>query len=280
MKMFKHQSVSCDSLRRSSFKTKLKYNHNLVENVTYGELLNRLRIGCMTDEDVKTLNGRLINKDGSRADMTQIVDYFLRLEEEERRSANSSGKFTQTVCLFPTCDLVDEFNSRIISQLNFDVVEIEAILPDDENRPGFKKRKPAKKVTATTGTKKRRTRETAGLHLTLRLAVGCRVMLRRNLNQALGLINGAIGTVKEFRYVHNNMVSSVVVDFESINQMGIRIDRVKADYEISRNLFIKMSQLPLSLSYGLTIHKSQMSLFYLFYTIFVLNMLCELHLNR
>uniref|UniRef100_A0A1X7VAN6 DNA helicase Pif1-like 2B domain-containing protein n=1 Tax=Amphimedon queenslandica TaxID=400682 RepID=A0A1X7VAN6_AMPQE len=36
---------------------------------------------------------------------------------------------------------------------------------------------------------------TTGLETVLSLAVGCRVMLRRNIDVTVGLVNGAIGTV-------------------------------------------------------------------------------------
>ena len=36
---------------------------------------------------------------------------------------------------------------------------------------------------------------TAGLATTISLAVGCRVMVRRNVNIEKGLVNGAMGTV-------------------------------------------------------------------------------------
>lgn len=40
-----------------------------------------------------------------------------------------------------------------------------------------------------------------GLEKELRLAVGARVMLRRNVNPRLGLVNGATGTVLIVKYV-------------------------------------------------------------------------------
>lgn len=152
------------------------------------------------------------------------------------------------VCLFPLCELVNEFNSEVVKRLNLDVVEIPAIMPEAEHGPGKKGKQNNKGQGKKMG--KKRSRETAGLEQVLKLAVGCRVMLRRNLNQSLGLINGAIGVVTGIRTIHDNMVSRIIVDFPG--HKNVSIDRVKGDFEISTDVFIKMSQFPLSMAYALT----------------------------
>lgn len=94
----------------------------------------------------------------------------------------------------------------------------------------------------------------------LRLGVGARVMLRRNLDQQSGLINGATGEVVDIRSVQNNVVSTIVVRFAHLRK-PVEIKRVRADWEMSAGVFIPMEQFPLTLAYAITIHKALTILF-------------------
>lgn len=92
----------------------------------------------------------------------------------------------------------------------------------------------------------------------LELRVGAQVILLINLDVALGLVNGSVGTVTE---MHDNSVS---VSFASGTQV---IEAFK--WEVKQNEFDSLtgamkkvvlasrSQLPLKLAWALTIHKSQ-----------------------
>ncbi|MCP4066191.1 MAG: hypothetical protein GY740_23495 [Gammaproteobacteria bacterium] len=79
-------------------------------------------------------------------------------------------------------------------------------------------------------------------------------MLRRNLDQSKGLINGACGMVEELLSEHDGIVSKVVVRFPHLPR-PVALVRVRADFEIGSNLFQRMLQFPVVLAWGITIHK-------------------------
>ena len=89
--------------------------------------------------------------------------------------------------------------------------------------------------------------KTAGLETVLSLAVGCRVMLRRNIDVTVGLVNGAIGTVMG---IYSTRIS---IKFDHID-VPCDIERVTTRFMLSKNLYIHRKQFPLILS---TIHKCQ-----------------------
>uniref|UniRef100_A0A1X7TT15 OTU domain-containing protein n=1 Tax=Amphimedon queenslandica TaxID=400682 RepID=A0A1X7TT15_AMPQE len=92
--------------------------------------------------------------------------------------------------------------------------------------------------------------KTAGLETVLSLAVGCRVMLRRNIDVTVGLVNGAIGSVMGI------YATRISIKFDHID-LPCDIERVTSRFMLSKNLYIHRKQFSLILSYAITIHKSQ-----------------------
>lgn len=84
--------------------------------------------------------------------------------------------------------------------------------------------------------------------MTLELKVGTRVMLVKNLDTIIGLVNGAIGTVVEFRS------GNPVVKFD--NGYTKCIEKVEWSLELGENKCVAL-QVPLILAWCITIHKSQ-----------------------
>lgn len=84
----------------------------------------------------------------------------------------------------------------------------------------------------------------------LQLSIGAQVMLLKNIDQERGLVNGSRGVVVDF-----NELDLPYVKF--VNQEVELIDRQEYTYEISSMTSITAKQIPLSLAWCTTIHKSQ-----------------------
>ena len=91
---------------------------------------------------------------------------------------------------------------------------------------------------------------TAGLEAELVIAVGARVMLRRNIDTKHGLVNGAIGTVIDITYQH------VIVKFDHITE-PCALEMVRSKFLLLKSFHIYQKQFPLILAYAVTIHKCQ-----------------------
>lgn len=91
---------------------------------------------------------------------------------------------------------------------------------------------------------------TAGLEAVLTLAVGARVMLRRNIAVKSGLVNGAIGTV---RSISPNIVS---VKFDHLSD-PCDIERVKGKFIVLKKVLCVSHSIPTH--FGLCCDYSQMS---------------------
>jgi len=211
------------SIFHQAFSTKniilLKENFRQKNDTLFISLLNRIRNGTFTQEDIDILNTRKIkNKD----EITKCV-YLV-----------SSNKKAKTM------------NELELSKLNSSDVKYEAIY----NSSG--KNKEIKELLITELQFQFNQR---GIH-ELVLKINSRVMLIKNLDTSRGLVNGALGTVKNMIYDNSFNQYIPLVLFDGDDNIEELIYPTSWDLEID-GCIGTASQIPLMLAYSITIHKSQ-----------------------
>jgi len=136
----------------------------------------------------------------------KIVDNFKELCEKSQ----------SLVCLFPTRKACSDFNVEMLNTLDSKICKLKCLDEIDETAGSRKWDKTtAKKLDMLN----KDCNMTAGLEAELSIAVGARVMLRRNIDTKHGLVNGALGTITSIA-AHTVMVKfDHVEEFYPIEQV-------------------------------------------------------------
>jgi ATP-dependent DNA helicase PIF1 len=195
-------------------------NFRQKKNPGYVETLTRIRLGAYTDDDITMIETRLINK----------------LTEEDLLNSKDSIHIVTT-----------NRKAQIINSKNYDkLIGKENIYSSSFITTG------ECKETCDLLKKELETQfESRGL-TTLRLKIGARVMLVKNLETEIGLVNGSIGIVIDFIDLDGNLFPMVKFD----NGVEKAIDTVEWGLQIDDNKITGL-QIPLILAYALTSHKVQ-----------------------
>ena len=206
----------------------------------FSELLCRVRTNSCTSDDITILKSREIAADTANYPSQALHVYRLNADVDKRNSfmlnelAPQSAQYT-----IKACDSIAGQTSHIsLSSLS-------------DKRS-----------------------ETGGLHSTLKLAIGARVMLTANVDVSDGLVNGARGEVVHVVTNNSDDVTSVLVKFDN-SRVGLKSIQTSPHrarfanavplnkYEViffakgKRGSEIKRLQFPLTLAWATTIHKVQ-----------------------
>ncbi|KAG8173514.1 hypothetical protein JTE90_022464 [Oedothorax gibbosus] len=201
------------------------------------ELLSRIRLGIVTNKDFKILSEKkIIFKGESRSDkLEELCHYMQQLPKE-------------TICLLPTKAQTEDINRKMLELSPETVVKL--IAKDDIEGDKYLKNRALKKLKAYEEDNSR----TAGLDKKIEVKKGAKIMLRRNIDVTLGLVNGAIGTIINFVKDASGQVAAIDVQFTSEMR---RIEPVISKFEVLSKIYVSRKQFPIYLAYGITIHKSQ-----------------------
>ena len=222
----------------------LTINMRQNSDAAYASLLSNVRHGRITDEEYAMLQTRCISSDHT-ATTQEIIQTYHRL----------SGQQLHPVILMPRTEQCRQVNEEILQELQSDVVELPAV----DTLDTVVDRNLLRKVQAAYNKVDKDITRTAGLDKCLRLCVGAKVMLKRNISVEAGLVNGAVGTVTGFdtEKVDTGLkIVAINVQF-SDNEQPVKIERQSSTFEVLKSIYYTRKQFPLILAFAITIHKSQ-----------------------
>ena len=218
-------------------------NHRQGNYKRYAELLNRMRVGKLTTEDVKLLKSRV------------------------RPNLNHPDIPDDALHVFCTNKEVNHINEQ---KLEINLNEVHVLKADHicDTQQNFRPTLQHRKVKNTPCVDE------------LRLKVGAEVMLTHNLDVCDSLANGSKGTVIGIKKNQNGKIRYIIVQFHDNNagkerrktfpsivnkypdNLATPIEKLDFSYSLSKKAFststqAKVIQFPLCLGYSISGHKSQ-----------------------
>ena len=217
-------------------------NHRQGEDKAYADLLNRLRFGQQTEEDIKIIRSR-------------IVESFPNNVPED------------ALMIYGKNEPVAHYNNQKLEQLEGTAYKSEAT---HLNNPGW--RRSIKKNGQIADTQ---------FQQKISLKVGARVMLIYNVRTSDGLTNGACGEILALETKKDNVdkIETIIIAFDQVNagqQLRSENPRITKQYgeaatPIKRISFeyskgnlakqhsakVKLIQFPVKLAWAITAHKIQ-----------------------
>ncbi|KYQ46791.1 ATP-dependent DNA helicase PIF1, partial [Trachymyrmex zeteki] len=212
----------------------LTINMRQQEDGSYRELLSRIRVGLLTsDYDILEKKKISFKDESFETRLNELCDFINNLSD--------------TVCLLPTCHMCNELNAAMLSRITSK--EILLIAEDTIDCISYMKKKVTKVLSNIDDDDTR----TAGLSKRITIKIGAKVMIRRNIDASLGLVNGTIATVISV------MQDKTIEKIKILLPSGLEyfIERVSVKFPLMDRIYVIRKQFPLCLSYGITIHKSQ-----------------------
>ncbi|CAC5413391.1 PIF1 [Mytilus coruscus] len=197
-------------------------------DVLYAQMLNRIRIGRYTAEDIEMLKSRLTHP--SKISDPTVLHIYPTKKEVAEHNRNMQLSLNSIIYRFKATHI---FSSNDIGK---NTTVTESFIPDDN-------------------------RDAGGLPLQIDISIGTKVMLIRNLNVAL--VNGAIGMIDIIPQQDNDN-TTIYVSFPNLNipnafsssRNVVAIPKYNQEY-LYNGRFVIITNYPLIPCWATTIHKVQ-----------------------
>ena len=193
------------------------------DNIDFFNMLSRIRVGTVTDEDYKILKARV------RANH-RLQELLLKISSEK------AGEVIKPTMFYAKRCNVDIFNQRELDKLPGETVTFTAV---DEFQ--IKKGNPVKEDYIKLLDE--------DIPQSISFKVGAQVMLKHNLDVDAGLVNGSRGVV-------NEIVPGEALIVKFLNGIKLRVELLKRVIE-TKKAIASRTQIPFILAWSSTIHKSQ-----------------------
>ena len=221
----------------------LEINHRQGEDKEYADLLNRIRTGEETSEDIATLKTRV--RPAGHPDIEKAKD---------------------AIFIFATNKKVNTMNNKKLKELPGELHTIDAICLHKTIKNFNPPAGPAGEVLKTTFQK------------VLDVKIGAKVMLTYNIDTSDGLTNGARGTLIGILFDSKGQVSKLIIKFDrdSVGEEkrrscpnierkfpgGTAIEKINFSFSISKSKTSVINtanviQFPVKLAFACTAHKIQ-----------------------
>ncbi|XP_070518832.1 ATP-dependent DNA helicase PIF1-like [Cardiocondyla obscurior] len=198
----------------------LTINMRQREDDTYRQLLSRIRIGTLTTTDRVVLENRKIifKGDSLESRLKEVCDFINNCSSD-------------AVCLLPALHMCDALNTAMLSRI--DSKEILLIAEDTIDCTLYLKKKVLKVLSNNDDDNSK----TAGLSKEIVIKIGAKVMIRRNIDATLGLVNGTIATVVS---VVRDISTDCVEKIKLLLPSGLEylIERVNVKFEVVDKAFV------------------------------------------
>ncbi|XP_058798825.1 ATP-dependent DNA helicase PIF1-like [Phymastichus coffea] len=200
----------------------------------YSEILGKLRLGYLTNSDIETLLKRKISFSSNipSKSLHELCQYLSNLP-------------TNTVCLMPTKDMCSILNNTMLNKLECE--EIKLIANDCYKCPKRLEKRVLQILNEDDD-------NACGISRVMTIKIGCKIMIRRNIDVSIGLVNGTIATVIAVTKGKTG-IDSVTIRLQSNQEYSIK--QLEYQFQILDQVFITREKFPICLSYAITIHKSQ-----------------------